>query len=202
MISAFIFLATMNKAALRKIYQKKRQALNREDIENLSQGVCRLFFREIDLQQVRHLHIFLPIARHNELNTWPIIRRLQEEHPAIGIVISRTNWQKKHMEHVHFNQATILQENKWGIPEPVAGPACPVQHIDLVLLPLLAFDTEGHRLGYGAGFYDRFLAECIPGTTKVGLSLFPPLPIPISDVGKHDIPLDACITPAQAYWFS
>lgn len=191
----------MNKAALRKIYQEKRQALSGKDIENLSQQVCHLFFREANLQTVRYLHVFLPIARHNELNTWPIIRRLQGEHPSIGIVISRTNWQEKRMEHVHLNEATILQENKWGIPEPVAGPACPVQHIDLVLLPLLAFDLEGHRLGYGAGFYDRFLAECAPDTAKIGLSLFPPLSTPIRDVGEHDIPLDACFTPEQVYYF-
>lgn len=192
----------MNKAALRKIYQDKRQALSEEDIKNRSQRVCRLFFREISLEQVRYLHVFLPIIRHNELDTWPVIRQLQQEHPHIGIVISRTNWQEKRMEHFHLNEATILKENKWGIPEPVAGPACPVQHIDLILLPLLAFDLEGHRLGYGAGFYDRFLAECVSDTKKIGLSLFPPLASPIRDIGAHDIPLDACITPDQVYWFS
>lgn len=191
----------MNKATLRKIYQDKRQALSGEDIEALSQRVCRLFFQEISLKEVRYLHIFLPIARHNELNTWPIIRQMQQERPAVGIVVSRTNWQEKRMEHYHLSEATILKENKWGIPEPVEGPACPVQHIDLVLLPLLAFDLQGHRLGYGAGFYDRFLAECAPNTKKVGLSLFPPLPAPIGDVGEHDIPLDVCITPDQTYYF-
>lgn len=191
----------MNKAALRKIYQDKRQALSGEDIQNLSRRVCRLFFQKISLKEVRHLHIFLPIARHNELDTWPIIRQLQKEHPAIGIVISRTNWQEKRMEHFHLNEATILKENKWGIPEPVEGLSCPVQHVDLVLLPLLAFDLQGHRLGYGAGFYDRFLAECASDTKKVGLSFFPPLSTPIEDVGEHDIPLNACITPAQAYYF-
>lgn len=191
----------MNKAELRKIYQDKRQALSEEDIEILSQRVCRLFFQEISLQNVRYLHIFLPIARHNELNTWPVIRQLQQEYPAVGIVVSRTNWQEKRMEHFHLNEATKLKESKWGIPEPVEGPSCPVQHIDLVLLPLLAFDLQGHRLGYGAGFYDRFLAECAPDTKKVGLSLFPPLPDPIGDVGEHDIPLDVCITPEQVYYF-
>jgi 5-formyltetrahydrofolate cyclo-ligase len=191
----------MYKAVLRKTYQEKRRALSRQELENLSQKICRRFFEEISLQAVRHLHIFLPIARQNELDTWPIIQQLQQQYPQIGIVVSRTNWQERKMEHYHLDDSTILEENKWGIPEPVGGPACPVAHIDLVLLPLLAFDRQGNRLGYGAGFYDRFLAECAPDTYKVGLSLFPPLPEPISDVNPHDIPLDACLTPEGSYWF-
>lgn len=185
----------MNKALLRKIYQDKRQELSQQEIDRLSEMVCRHFFEEISLQAVRHLHIFLPIARHKELNTWPIIRQLQQQYPAIGIVVSSTNWQERRMEHFLLGESTLLEENKWGIPEPIGAAACPVEHIDLVLLPLLAFDQQGHRLGYGAGFYDRFLAECAPDTRKVGLSLFPPLPEPISDVNPYDIPLDACLTP-------
>lgn len=191
----------MNKAALREIFQAKRQAISQEEVEGMSRKICKIFFQEVSLEQVKHLHIFLPIARHKEVNTWLIIRRLQKDYPHIGVVVSRTDWKKKEMLHYHLRPETLLEESSLGIPEPVNGAVCPAEKIDLVLMPLLTFDHKGQRVGYGAGFYDRFLASCLPLTQKMGLSLFGPSPEPISDVQPHDIPLDACITPKKVYYF-
>lgn len=191
----------MNKAALREIFQAKRKALSQEEVEQMSEKICQLFFGQVDLEKVKHLHIFLPIARHKEVNTWLIIRRLQKDYPRIGVVVSRTDWKKKEMLHYHLRSETLLEESPLGIPEPVNGAVCPAEKIDLVLMPLLTFDKKGQRVGYGAGFYDRFLASCFPQTKKIGLSLFGPSPELIGDIQPHDIPLDACITPEKVYYF-
>ena len=191
----------MNKTELRKIYQARRKALSEEEAGHLSREICEEFFQQVNLNDVQHLHIFLPIAHHKEINTWLIIRKLQNEYPHTGIVVSSTDWKNKRMEHFHLHPHTELKESSLGIPEPVAGEFCPSEKIDLVLLPLLAFDLSGNRVGYGAGFYDRFLASCLLGTKKIGLSFFEATPEPISDTNPLDIPMDACICPGKTFYF-
>ena len=71
---------------------------------------------------------------------------------------------------------------------------------DLIIVPLLAVDAQGHRVGYGKGFYDRFLSKCRPDCLKVGLNYFEP-DERIVDVGEHDIKLDACVTPTEVFCF-
>lgn len=192
----------MHKQALREKYLLQRRQLSTAAVEERSRKLCQLFFQEFSLERIKQLHIFLPIQQKKEVNTWLFIHRLWEEHPQTGVVVSRTDWQNRRMEHFHLRKGALLAESKLGIPEPVDAPACPAEKIDLVLLPLLAFDLRGQRVGYGAGFYDRFLTECAPHTQKVGLSLFGPTEELISDTNEHDIPLDACITPEKVYFFS
>ncbi|MDP2160837.1 MAG: 5-formyltetrahydrofolate cyclo-ligase, partial [Flavobacterium sp.] len=91
-------------------------------------------------------------------------------------------------------------KNDYGIPEPVDGLEVPVAKIDVVFVPLLAYDKNGHRVGYGKGFYDRFLSECKPTTIKIGLSFFEPEDL-IEDVFESDIQLNYCITPQTIYIF-
>jgi 5-formyltetrahydrofolate cyclo-ligase len=76
----------------------------------------------------------------------------------------------------------------------VDGLEVPVSKIDVVFVPLLAFDKNGNRVGYGKGFYDNFLAKCREDVIKIGLSFFEPEEI-IDDVFKTDIRLDYCVTP-------
>ena len=78
---------------------------------------------------------------------------------------------------------------------------CPVSMIDVVFVPLLAFDTNGNRVGYGKGFYDKFLSQCQPETIKIGLSFFE-AEEEIADVYQDDIRLDYCVTPNKIYDFS
>lgn len=105
------------------------------------------------------------------------------------------------LRHYLLTDSTILQPNKWNIPEPVNGVEVPASKIDVVFVPLLAFDQLGNRVGYGKGFYDRFLRECRDGIIKVGLSLFEAEDF-IEDTDENDIPLDYCVTPKKIYSFS
>jgi 5-formyltetrahydrofolate cyclo-ligase len=191
----------MLKSALRESYLQQRQALSDDAVEERSLQISRLFFQKFNLEGIKYLHCFLPIKKKKEINTWLLIRRLWKEYPQTGLVVSRTDWANRQMEHFHLQEEAPLAESKLGIPEPLGAPSCPAIQIDLVLLPLLAFDRRGQRVGYGAGFYDRFLSECAPQTKKVGLSFFGPTDELIDDINEHDIPLDACITPEKIYYF-
>jgi 5-formyltetrahydrofolate cyclo-ligase len=104
------------------------------------------------------------------------------------------------MENIFFEGLHQLEKNGWGISEPKQGVPTPSEKIDLVIVPLLAFDKQGHRVGYGKGFYDRFLKECRPDCQKVGLSMFDPENQSI-ETNEHDVLLSLCITPTKEYKF-
>ena len=87
-----------------------------------------------------------------------------------------------------------------SIPEPRTGVPTPDEKIDMVIVPLLAFDEQGFRVGYGKGFYDRFLKRTRPECKKVGLSYFV-AEKRIDDVDAHDVPLDQCVTPEGVMQF-
>ena len=95
---------------------------------------------------------------------------------------------------------TTIKKNKYNIPEPIEGIEVSNDKLDVVFVPLLAFDKKGNRVGYGKGYYDTFLKTCRPETLKIGLSFFE-AENKITDINENDIPLDFCITPKQVYSF-
>jgi 5-formyltetrahydrofolate cyclo-ligase len=104
------------------------------------------------------------------------------------------------MTHFLLTDNTVLRKSSYHIPEPVDGIEINENKIDVVFIPLLAYDKLGNRVGYGKGFYDRFLAKCKPETLKIGLSFFE-AENEISDVNESDIKLDYCVTPNKIYTF-
>jgi 5-formyltetrahydrofolate cyclo-ligase len=141
--------------------------------------------------------VFLPIVKKREPNTYLFVEWLHEQHPEIVIVVSRSNFEDHSMSHHPYLGKADLRENRYHIPEPQTSQLF-LGKIDMVLVPLLAFDYLGHRVGYGKGFYDRFLAST--EAQKVGISLFGPVE-EISDVHADDIKLDFCVSPDQVYRF-
>ncbi|MFD1629929.1 5-formyltetrahydrofolate cyclo-ligase [Pseudopedobacter beijingensis] len=157
--------------------------------------------KEIDWSRYHYVHLFLPITENNEVDTFEIISFFREQYPNIEIVVPRTNFKQCSMQHILFDyEHSILQKNKYGIPEPVFGKKIKPESIDVIFVPLLAFDLKGHRIGYGGGFYDRFLTQCKKEALKVGLSLFGPLEEDII-CDKFDIRLNMCITPNNVFKF-
>ena len=104
------------------------------------------------------------------------------------------------MTHFLLTDNTKIKKNDYGIPEPVDGLEVPTAKIDVVFVPLLAYDKTGHRVGYGKGFYDIFLKECKPDVIKVGLSYFDPEDS-IADIAENDIRLNFCVTPDGIFEF-
>jgi 5-formyltetrahydrofolate cyclo-ligase len=98
------------------------------------------------------------------------------------------------LENIYFEGLHQLKKNKWGILEPEQGVPTPTEKIDAVIVPLLAFDEKGHRVGYGKGFYDRFLAQCRKNCQRIGISFFSAATL-IEDIDENDIQLTSCINP-------
>jgi 5-formyltetrahydrofolate cyclo-ligase len=190
----------MTKAEIRRHLKQKRQHVSAEEIEVLSRQICRLFFENFTLTGVDYLHIFLPIARFKEINTWPVINFLEKNFAGIRIIFPKSNPEDLSMESFLYDTSLVLAENAWGIIEPVAGNRIAAHLIDIMLLPLLSFDTRGYRVGYGKGFYDRFLTTCRNDIIKIGLSMEEPMP-EIKDINEFDIPMDYCITPQRIWHF-
>ncbi len=190
----------MKKKELRSLYRQQRQALSLAQIDQQSQQLAEHFFQVYPLEDVRAIHIFLPILAKKEINTFYLINALRQQKPQISLITSRTEAKTHQMPTFRLEADTKLEPNSWGVPEPVEAAPFPELEIDMVLLPLLCFDQRGYRVGYGGGFYDRFLLKCRPNVHKVGLSLFPPID-QIEDIENTDIPLDEVITPTDFYDF-
>jgi len=187
----------MTKQELRKIYLAKRLALSEAEYSQLNFQLYQNFFSNVDLSFIKVLHIFLPIISKKEPDTWLILDRIRREYPHVRISIPRVDNQKNELENFYFEGLHQLKTNEWGIQEPKQGIPTEPEKIDMVLVPLLTFDKQGHRIGYGKGYYDRFLKMCKPGTQKIGISFFDPEEKLPSE--EYDVKLNAAITPAQFY---
>ena len=190
----------MTKAELRKLYLGRRASLSVNEKVEQSQLIARLFFEKFDLSLVRNLHCFISIERFNEVDTSPIFKEVWDVFPSIRTSAPRLDREAGELDHCAYTLETSLIENAWGIREPVSEKSVDPVEIDLVIVPLLCFDERGYRVGYGKGFYDKFLATCRPDCSKVGLSFFPPLE-GIDDTDQYDVCLDQCVTPETVYDF-
>jgi len=188
----------MKKQDLRKIYKTKRGQLTTNDIEEKSISIANQVL-QLPIWEMENYHLFLPIEHQNEVDTNYLLHILQGRDK--NVVISKSDFSDTSMKHFLLTDATKLVVNQWGIPEPENGFEVNAERIDVVFLPLLAFDLKGNRVGYGKGFYDQFLSECKSEVVKIGLSFFEAEEL-IEDAHPSDVPLDYCITPQEIYTFS
>lgn len=182
----------MDKRTLRKEALAKRTTLSEQEVEVLNEKLLNEFKR-LNFSKVNSIHIFLPIVVKKEPNTFLMIEWLQKHHPEIVIIVPKADFDTNMMSNYVFTTKDDLITNQYQIPEPQEGEAF-LTAPDMVIVPLLAFDEKGYRVGYGKGFYDRFLQGI--STQKIGLSFFNAVP-EINDVHLNDIKLDKCITPTE-----
>jgi 5-formyltetrahydrofolate cyclo-ligase len=190
----------MKKKELRKVYLDKRAALSRVQFSRGCSKIGGLLYGSFEWTGIKYLHHYLPILDSNEIDTSLILSHVISKNLSIKRIVPRVNKSALELEHLFLRKETILKTNKWGIPEPTGSETVPEDLIDLVIVPLLCFDKRGHRVGYGGGFYDRFLAKCRPDCIKIGVSLFDPVD-QISDIHDGDVSLDFCVTPERVYEF-
>lgn len=190
----------MTKADLRKIYLQKRREMSVAYISKASSEIAERFFDKVDLSNVKTLSTFIRIAKFGEIDTSTIYYRIWKERPWIRTFAPKTDLETGDLANLALFPDTPLVENRWGVREPADGETVEPEEFDLVIVPLLAVDKRGHRVGYGKGFYDRFLKACHPGCLKVGVNYFPPCEA-ILDVGDHDVALDMCVTPNETIRF-
>lgn len=187
----------MTKKELRKKYKDLRRNLSIDEIDDFSITIANKML-ELPIWNNEYYHIFLSIVEHKEVNTEFILSILsgKDKH----IILSKSDFETSSMTHFLLTDNTIIKTNKWNIPEPVDGIEIQSNKMDVVFIPLLAFDKLGNRVGYGKGFYDKFLAECKPETIKIGLSFFEVEEL-IQDIIESDVKLDYCVTPKEIYSF-
>lgn len=184
----------LSKENLRRKYQSKRDQLSAEEVEASSIAIANNILK-LEIWSKRIFHIFLSIDRKKEVQTQFVIQVLQGRDK--DIVISKSNFENLEMQHYLLTDQTVLRVSNWGIPEPInQGINIEPHQIDVVFVPLLAADRLGNRVGYGKGFYDRFLSKCRPDCLKIGLSLFE---VEEGSILKNDddISLDILVTPTM-----
>ena len=187
----------MLKHELRALFLQKRATLSDLEKSQLCDKIYALFHLSIP-DRVKTVHCYLPIHAKNEIDTWPIIRKMWEENIAVTVPIM-------HPEDLKLNSMLIiedtpLKENAWGVTEPLFSKEVDESSIDAIILPLLAFDTFGNRIGYGKGYYDAYLKTLKKDVLKIGMSFFPPIDKKIN-VDSWDVPMDYCITPDRVFKF-
>ena len=187
----------MFKREVRAHYPKLRSEIPSDILKEKSLSLSNQLLK-LPVWRLNYFHIFLSIPEKKEVDTSCIIPVLQgrDKHIIVPKVIGEGE-----LAHYLLTDSTRLKKSKWNIPEPEEGIRIAETQIDVVFVPLLAFDRQGYRVGYGKGFYDRFLRKCREDVITIGLSFFPPLD-EISDRETHDVPLDYCLTPEKIYEFS
>jgi 5-formyltetrahydrofolate cyclo-ligase len=171
------------KQAWRMEFQHLRHTLTLAEREVKSIELTNRYLELFQKERPAAVHLFLPIPKKAEVNTWMILKRLNEEYPAVKTVTSVVASDQQSLEIVEVRTGIPLLINSWGIPEPATRVPFPVLALEEVLTPLLAVDYRGYRLGYGKGFYDRFFETCSESVVRTGLNFF--------SVVTEDLPHDA-----------
>lgn len=186
-----------NKKELRLKHKALRNSLSENELEEMSLAIANKVLA-LPIWEKTYFHIFLPITEHKEVNTEFILHLLSGKDKEI--LVSKADFETRNMTHFLLTDNTKIKKNQYNIPEPVAGIEVPSTKIDVVFVPLLSFDKKGNRVGYGKGFYDKFLSDCKPDVIKIGLSFFEPEEL-ISDIFEGDVKLDYCVTPNSIHFF-
>lgn len=187
----------MNKKELRKKYKDLRAQFSENEIETKSLAIANQLL-QMNIWDKTYYHLFVSIKEQKEVETDFILHILQGKDKEI--VVAKTDFSTLTMTHFLLTDNTKFVKNEYNIYEPEDGIEVPTSKIDVVFIPLLAFDFKGNRVGYGKGFYDKFLSQCKPETIKIGLSFFDAEEV-ISDVFENDIVMDYCVTPEKVYTF-
>ncbi|RZJ68085.1 MAG: 5-formyltetrahydrofolate cyclo-ligase [Flavobacterium sp.] len=185
------------KKDLRIAYKTLRMQLTDDQLEQKSLDIANNLL-PLPIWEKRCFHLFLPIRKMNEIDTEFILHLLAGKDK--DVIISRSDFETREMTHFLLTDSTKIKVNEFGIPEPEDGFEVQASKIDVIFVPLLAFDETGNRVGYGKGFYDKFLAQCKPDAIKIGLSFFEAVDA-WEDVFESDVKLDFCVTPEKIYRF-
>lgn len=187
----------VTKSELRKKYKILRDDLSTHQVDNLSLSIANQLLK-LDIWHFTFFHIFLTIEEKKEINTDYILNILSGKDK--NIVISKSSFTTGLMTHFLLTDNTLIKKNSYNIPEPIDGIEISPKKLEVVFVPLLAFDKLGNRVGYGKGFYDRFLSACKQETIKIGLSFFE-AETALIDNSENDVRLDYCISPKRVYSF-
>ena len=175
----------MDKKQLRASIREQKRAMTEAQIITASEKLGELFTATQMYQQAKTIYGYLPYNQ--EVRTVPMLEQALRDGKRVAVpkVYGDT------MKFIYITDLTQVDKGYAGIPEPVADEPVAADPTALVLMPGLAFDKEGHRIGYGGGFYDRFLAEEPEHPTIALCYAFQMLPK--IETEEFDIPVDCVL---------
>ena len=188
----------MTKAALRKIYKEKRSALSPAVISKL-EDLMLIQFQSLHLKIPDTVMTYSPIDALNEYNPILIEEYCFFKNPATTLIYPGVDKENNDLRSVAVKEDTFFDLNEYDIEEPVNGKDIEPHGIGMMIVPLLCFNESGYRVGYGKGYYDKFIKRCRPEMLKVGFCFFDA--DVIDDIKSFDEKMDICITPERIYQF-
>ena len=191
-------MLTMNnsKFFLRKSFKKQRSLLDINQVQGLSKRIFKNLL-ELNIWEKSFYHLYLSNEINNEVETDEIVNLLFMKNKRVFV----PKILGKDLLNIEIDNNTNYSLNQLGIKEPISSNQKDTSILEVIFVPLLIFDKLGHRVGYGGGYYDKFLENIKDDVLKIGLSLFDPIE-KIQDIEKHDISLDYIITPKRVYDFT
>jgi 5-formyltetrahydrofolate cyclo-ligase len=191
----------LSKKILRQQALQQRQNLTASQVETLGVQIIQRVIEEIDWKKFTCVHVYLSCEKRKEINTWSLLDYLWSAQKHITTVTNRMNIVAKQIDCHKINGKTVLEKSAFEIFEPVENTEkINPQQIDLMILPLLACDEQGFRLGYGKGYYDQLLARCAASMQRIGINYFLPLAEKIPHEA-HDLPIHQLISPEACLKF-
>ena len=191
----------MKKQYIRELYKEKRAALLPQ-LKTKLDDLLLIQFQSLCIDIPSLVMTYSPIKFQNEYDPQMITDYCYFKNPGQQLFypVMLDGTKRSQIKSVVVHDETIFKTNGYGIEEPIDGIDMIPTEIDLVIVPLIAFDKMGNRVGYGKGCYDRFLKRCRKDCMKIGFSYFEPVE-EIEDVNKLDVKLDIAITPDNLYQF-
>ena len=151
------------KKAIRKHFLSVRRRLSKGEVGFKSRRITEKLINLPEIQSAHYIHLFWPIQKNNEVDTRPLVQALTEAGKQCilprMLSFSTKPLTSGRMEHCLYSGETNLRANRWDVYEPVSTDTVPVSRIDVVVVPALAVDAHGIRMGYGKGYYDELLAQ-------------------------------------------
>jgi len=175
----------MDKKELRRSIRERKRAMTSEEISRRSEKLGELFLASEAYRNAKTIYGYLPYNQ--EVRTVPMLEQALRDGKRVAVpkVFGDT------MEFIYLDDLNAVEKGYSGIPEPIADGPIAHDETALVLMPGLAFDPQGHRIGYGGGFYDKYLSM-EPGHPTLALCYEFQM-LPHLETEEHDIPVDYVI---------
>lgn len=186
------------KKSLRARMKEHLAGLEAQELRDRSHAAARRLCEMEAFQQASAVMIFLPLPQ--EIDATPIALRAWQNGKTVAVPL--VNFEQRHMIPVEIHSLSEpMDTDSYGLRTPSNAPPVPVEWIDLVVVPGLAFDETGNRVGRGGGFYDRFLAQAEFRGTTCGYGLDEQV---VSTVPTHgrDVPLNLLVTDRRTLRFN
>lgn len=143
----------MNKKELRRAIREQKRAMTEAQIREKSEKLARLFLESAEYRAAKSIYGYL--SYNQEVRTLSILEQALRDGKRVAV----PKCYGDEMRFIWLTDLTATEKNAMGIPEPVDDIPVADDETALVLMPGVAFDREGHRIGYGGGYYDKFLAR-------------------------------------------